>query len=169
MFYSKKQHLIAVTIFVLFAVLAGCARYTDNTGKTARAPETVALLIGAQEWQYGDIRLQYEINQVGNSQQITGFLHLSDRIYSTYRKVDYFNLYINYLDGENRVIITHDITPNIRIFIQYQDQFKLPTIPPPPPGTASYVFNYWGEFLDNDDEQQGAGNWEIYYNPFIRE
>jgi len=164
--------LLASCVIVL---LAGCAGYSSkNIGKTAQDTHVLPLTATGpepHEWQAKHLSVEYIIQKVGNSFMLSGSLTMSDWIYYSFPYPQFFYFNINYLNENNRVVSSHEISPLIRLRAQFQSTYALPTPPPAPPGAVSFVFSYWGNFQSSgrfrdDDEQGGADDWEIYFNPF---
>lgn len=127
----------------------------------------------AMKWQAQHLSVDYAIQQSGNNLGFSGTLTMSDWIYYSFPFPSYFYFYIHYLDVNNRVISSHEISPLINALAQYTSTYRLRTPPPPPQGAESFVFSYWGNFQSAGrfgyDEDRGGDDWEIYFNPFLKE
>ncbi len=163
-----------IILCLTLLLFSGCTSYLSNVGKTALDIETLNLDTKQPEtrvWQTQDFLIKYDVVPAGNSVTIDGTLFLQDRISYSFPTPQYFYFYINYVDSNNVVLSSHDITPLLAFRTFFQDSFPLRSVPPAPPGTEAFVFSYWGNFTgngsDNDnDERGGTGDWEVYYSPF---
>ncbi len=170
--YLRIYTILGLCFFLLLA--NGCTAYLSNVGKTALDIETLNLDTRQTDlrlWQTHDFLVKYDVLPVGNSVTIDGTLYIKDRISYSFPVPEFFYLYINYVDGNNVVLSSHDITPLLAFRTGFQDSFPLRNAPPAPPGTEAFVFSYWGNFTGNasfsdSDERGGTGDWEVYYSPF---
>lgn len=166
---------LALVVCSLFILVTGCAHYSaKNIGKTATDHHVLPLKVTGsepQEWQAKELSVDYSIQKSGNSFLLSGSLTMSDWIYYSFPYPQFFYFSVNYLNEDNQVIGSHEISPLIRPLAPYQSTYTLRTPPPPPPEAVSFVFSYWGNFrssgnYSDDDDRGGADDWEIYFNPF---
>lgn len=170
--YMRIFTTIGLCLLLLFA--SGCTAYLSNVGKTALDIETLNLNTGQTDpriWQTQDFLIKYDVLPVGNSVTIDGTFYIKDRISYSFPVAQFFYLYINYVDSNNTVLSSHDITPLLAFRTNFQDSFPLRSAPPAPSGTEAFVFSYWGNFTgsanySDSDERGGTGDWEVYYSPF---
>lgn len=162
-------HSTFVLLLLFLVLLSGCAHSVSNIGRVAQEKDNLPLISGTNGWQTSDIKIDYNVAKSNNTYSLKGILYIQDRIYYNFSQYDFFNLYINYLDENNRVIASHEISPSIRFQLHYKRSFTLRPIPDAPPEAVAFAFSYWGNFYSNDHEHESTGDWEIYHNPFFNQ
>ncbi len=157
---------------LLLLFLTACAKQQYNLGKTAHERAILPLAIAESEtklWQTEYIEINYSLENDGSTSSLSGTLHIKDSVFNSFPLVEYFDVYINYLDENNNVIGSYDISPNFGYRKYIKDSYTLSNVPDTPAGAVSFVFSYWGNFTGRSSRNENTGDWEIYYSPFIKQ
>jgi hypothetical protein len=154
----------------MLVILFGCAAtQQSNVGRTAlkrhilSADETTS---SPQAWQTNDLTVFYTVEQKGAGFSVSGSLEVKDNITSSFPLVERFILKINYLDHNDTVIATHDITPNIGYKKKIPEDLVLRDIPMAPANAVSFVFSYWAVFTGLNNPDESTGDWLVHFEPF---
>jgi hypothetical protein len=149
--------------------MISCGVHTSNIGKTARPDQTISTVSSSDSkgiWQTNDLEIAYEIIPLDDTFRVSGTLHVLNSITATFSRAKFFQLHINYLDAEQRVISSHEVSPNMGYRIELPRNMPLTNVPNAPRKAVSFTFSYWGVFVSPGISDENAGEWEVYFNPF---
>ena len=172
MSYTINQFPRTLYYGLLFFLLTACAEHHSNLGKTANKREVLPLATAesaAKMWQTEYIEVSYTLQNDGKTSVLSGTLHIKDRVVNSFPTVEFFNIYVNYLDENNRVIGSYDVSPNFGYKTFIKDSYNLRNVPNTPPGAVSFIFSYWGNFTGRSNRNEDTGDWEIFYSPFLKQ
>lgn len=157
-----------VTALCLVTMIS-CGFHTSNIGKTARPEQTINTINGSEAkgiWKTNDLEITHEIIPLDDTFRVSGTLHVLNSITATFSRAKFFQLQINYLDAEQRVISSHEVSPNMGYRIKLPRNMPLTNVPNAPKNAVAFTFSYWGVFVSPGISDENAGEWEVYFNPF---
>jgi len=166
--YLCRLPLFSVTALLLVTIIS-CGVTTSNIGKTARLDQAVSTVNNSESkgiWQTNDLEIAYEIIPLDNTFRVSGTLHILNSITATFPKVKFFKLHINYLDAQQRVISSYEVSPNMGYRVELPRNMPLLNVPNAPQSAVAFTFSYWGVFVSPGIPSENAGEWEVYFTPF---
>lgn len=166
------RHLLPVIVlFISVLLLSGCGQAINNAGKISNKLHHQAISeTGKKEaWKTEDLSVHYSINKNGSIAEIDASIQLSNKITQGFPLGKYLNVYINFIDNNNTVITTHDVSPLIGYLDYYEHELKLLNIPPIPENAMAFTISYWGSFRDTSVNEGTTIEWEVYFNPIKEE
>ncbi len=168
---QRKYDILSKTIlFLLFPVMfSACAGHQSNVGKTVVDEHVLPAVETASspgKWQTNDLRILYYVKQAGDSYTVTGELQIDNYIIQSFPLVENFRFFINYLDENDTVISSNDISPAIGYRKYIPEFLSLRNVPTAPPNSTSFAFSYWGTFAGYNNQEESTGDWTIHFSPF---
>lgn len=162
--------VLFILVWLCVLCLSGCANYLKpEIGAIAQEEARIELVEGGVQdalWDTRDLALTYSYSESGNAFNFHGTLVFDRSLSDSFKVKRRFNLKMNFLDREGRVLETIDISPLISSVNELANQdIKIKKSLVRPAGASSIAFNYYGEFRGNDPKTLGDG-WEVFYFPF---
>ena len=164
----NRLPLFCITALCLISLIS-CGFHTSNIGKTARPEQTISIVNDSDSkgtWQTNDLEIAYEIIPLNDTFRVSGTLHVLRSITATFSRTKFFQLQINYLDAERKVISSHEVSPNMGYRVKLPRNMPLLNVPNAPHGAVGFTFSYWGEFASPGIRDENDGEWEVYFTPF---
>lgn len=160
------KNLIRIAVVVLSLCLSGCLSYlTPKLGSVAKEDTIIQIdTLGEerQEWKTHEIELSFSTMKKGNDIELTGDLIFSPSLTNTFGRVQTFYIKMSFLDNQQQVISTIDITPMLPKFETAPEKVKFQVQTQIPPQSDAITFNYYGIFRGDPT----IGSTQIYYSPF---
>ena len=117
-------------------------------------------------WQTEDLTIAYTYNRNDNRFKISGTIDFSDALTYNYTYMDYFDLWIHFVDAENIIIATRSISPIVTFYMIEKTSFER-NLDVPPSATA-FVFSYSGhasEGAATSAARDGGISWDFWKTP----
>jgi hypothetical protein len=114
-------------------------------------------------WQADDLTINYTYQRSGASFDISGWIDFSDAL-KNFNSMDHFDLWIHFVDAENRIIDTRSLFPHLPFHrieaIPFERRLDLP------PNARGFVFSYSGRAVDGAEGDDGGGaDWDFWKRP----
>lgn len=164
---SKGFHFVYLCIFCLFMPLqlAGCQGGPGSSHNRVVLPaKRVALQDGGfypGQWETVEFRLSYRYAKTMDSIKISGELVWHDDFTISFSQLEYFTLWVHFLDGEGRVIDRYPVAhaPYMKAFQTMRFYRELH------PGslTKAMAFSYHGNAIT---EKRTGDEWAFWHHPF---
>ena len=166
--YPRLPAILLLALFVCLGLAACASTYYSNVGKVAPEEYIIPAETGAgqQEWQTNDLKIVYTVKETGESFTVSGTVSLKGYIKRSFPMAERFRLYINYLDGNGKALVSEDVSPVIGFRRVIPETLKLRDVPPAPEKAVAFTFSYIGTFSGGSNADENSGDWEIYFNPF---
>jgi hypothetical protein len=164
-----QSTVICLVVCSIVLLVSGCANFLQpEIGATARREARIELADdGRQDGLLStkDVELAYSLSGSGNAFNLSGEIAFKQSLTYSFGVISRFVLRMSFLDDQNRVIETVDITPLYSYLGSVPDQLPIRAASTRPTGATGIAFNYYGVFKDNA-QHRGGDQWEIFYFPF---
>jgi hypothetical protein len=171
-----SRQLVVVACCVIF--LSSCFKPYDNLNRQVLADEQLEIENTAAEmrtWGTNDLTLRYNALDSGDAITFTGFVKISNSVTYSFPRADFLILYVYLLNQDGMSTSRHIIRPSISRYNTFSRESRFGKTIRKDPGTTSFAFGYWGNFVDSESTFRGGrfgsegDEWEIYYSPFEKE
>ena len=170
---SKTAFSVIFTTLLLFSFTSfiSCKKTRLNYyGLNVPQEKLVSLKSGGPHeysWQTEDITVQYQFTHNENSFKLSGWVDFSNNI-KNYRQLEYFYLWVHFIDSENKIIATTDLLP-LAYFYEVNKMSFEKTIELPP-GVKAFVFSYSGYATEisgggGPGDSDGGTDWKFWKTP----
>lgn len=168
MLQPMRMAMIAATVAAL--LMTGCATFLrPEPGMMATTKEERIALVEDRVkgiWAAGEVDVSYSLSCKGGRCSLDGQLEFDRSITNSFPLITSFFFYVTFLDGDDKVLETYDITPVIPAYGDTPASLPLKMEQQQPGGAKSMVFHYYGDFRGRAGVD--GGSWTISHFPFQR-
>jgi len=178
---SKKGILLAPRLPILFVLINLCIACAGSNplspGAWVAEEDRIQLMDGGPHkgtWKTRDLSIHYEYQEAAPSLQVKGVVELANYIQMGYNALEYFHLYIHFLEDNGTVLSTQRIKSSgyyqsfrLAREITFNGRFDLTQ------NTVALAFSYSGRAVSSDGPGPSSGNsngegridWEFWKVP----
>jgi len=169
---KKTTRAILISTVILLVTVLGACRFGFPTYRGVTVAEEDIIVLeeaGPYEkvWKTEDLSITYSYHKEADRLKFSGLIDFDDSLKYNFTRLDDFDLWIHFLDAENIILSSQDLSPQSFYFeiveIPLEIDFTLP------PGTRSISFSYEGfasEGGSNRSDPQGGGTfWNFWRTP----
>jgi hypothetical protein len=163
--------MFGLVFLAVFTTTASCLiTYGNYIGLEVPASRHIPLAsegVSKGNWQSEDIRIEYRYQTAGTSLEMEGTIDFSSAL-KNFTTLEHFYLWIHFIGPDNRILTTHEISPQVYFFEIVETSFK--TVVALPPDAVAFVFSYSGYATEGGGggsgfEEDGATDWTFWQTP----
>lgn len=172
-FLTMKNNTLFLSLLLALTcspILFSCNSAVRGVGRKVIADQQLVLkndIAGMKRWDTGDLGIQYELVDVGDTLTIKGVIQVKDNVRDAFPVSVDLKIYVYLVNEDGVATSRHVIRPNLSVYNTTPEFTSFSRQIIKDADTVSTAFSYWGTFRDRaSSARDDVIEWEIFYSPF---